>query len=132
MINHNNELFTLCKNAIESVCNSASQSFQAVPTNLPHFYLKSLGNPISEKCIDSDMTENAVEAKFQLHVYTNGATKLSAAMKIIELADAIMLEKGFIRIYGPEDPENLQDASICQLVTRYKGIIYKDGSVYYK
>lgn len=121
MIDKSNYLFTQVKNAISSLCKSASQTFIDAPSNLPHMFFNQIDN--SSTADDLDNIENAVNTTVEITIYTTGNAKLTNAKNIMNLADTRMRELGFRRIYGPQQITNISDTSICRYLARYKRII---------
>lgn len=127
MIDKSNYLFTQVKNAISSLCKSASQTFIQVPSEFPHMYF----NQIDDSSIadDLDNNENAVNTTVEITIYTNGETKLTTAKNIMNKADARMRKLGFRRIYGPREVTNISDTNICRYIARFSRIIGSNDTI---
>lgn len=126
MIDKGNAIYTKVKNAVSSLCTNTGQSIDDVPSSFPYLDFNQVDNPVYERASDLEEIENAVSPLVEIDIYTIGTSKLTNGKKIAKLADEEMMKLGFIRKFGPQKIDNLQDKSICRLKARYQRV-FCDG-----
>jgi hypothetical protein len=131
MIQIYNELYTALRNAVKNAYPNAEtgRAYSSSVTTFPYLAVSQIDNSTYERTSDSGNIENHATIAFQLDVYSNKASTASTECEnIMAVADAVMLEKGFIRTMWQETP-NITP-TISRLTTRYRGVVGTDKTVY--
>lgn len=129
MIDKSNAIYTKVKNAVSSLCTNTGQSIDDVPSSFPYLDFNQVDNPVYERAADFEEIENAISPMVEIDIYTTGTSKLTNGKKIAKLADEEMLKLGFVRKFGPQKIDNLQDKNICRLKTRYQRVFCEGDSI---
>lgn len=129
MIDKSNVIYTKVKNAVSSLCENTGQSIDDVPSSFPYLDFNQVDNPVYKRAADFEEIENAISPMVEIDIYTTGTSKLTNGKKIAKLADEEMLKLGFVRKFGPQKIDNLQDKSICRLKTRYQRVFCEGDNI---
>lgn len=100
------------------------------PAKFPAVCFWEMSNVADESTQTAHSRENRAELIFQGSTFSNlekGAKQ--QCRKIVAVIDEVMEKLGFIRIFGQPVP-NPADTTVYRYISRYKGVVDKDGYVY--
>lgn len=101
------------------------------PAKFPCVTLMEADNYVLERTQTSDI-ENHAQLMYEVKVYSNLQSGKKAQCKtILRDIDELMAQMGFARTMKNTVP-NLEDATVCQMVARYRGIQDKENRIYQK
>jgi hypothetical protein len=130
MINAENYVFTIVADKLEELFPNIFVASDSVPIpgTLPAVSLVQIRNVPYWKSMDEN-TENHADVIYEANVYSNLNTgKKSQCIKIFEVINGILQERGFFRIDFKNIP-NFEDRGIHRLLGRWRGI-HNDRFVY--
>lgn len=100
------------------------------PPEFPCVSILEVDNQVYRNGRDTGNVENYAQVAYEVNVYSNkNPGKKSECKKIIGLVDDEFENIGFTRTVYTTVPNEL-DATIYRIVTRYRAIIGKDGTIY--
>lgn len=104
---------------------------QSVPARFPCVTLMEADNYVYEKSQTAQI-ENHANLMYEASAYSNLASgKKAQCKKMMQIIDEEMAQLGFTRIMKQTVP-NIEDASICRMTARYRGIQDKENRIYQK
>lgn len=127
MIDIENQQFTRVKNELGSLCKSYGTSLVSdKPPLFPYMAFVQRDNPIYQKTIDSGSNENHVQPMIQISVFSD--KNKTECKNIIAAADRVMVDDGWIRIFGPQPIET--SSSYFRMDARYQAVVDKNKKIY--
>lgn len=132
MVNIENEIYTLVKNAILSAFPDAEISgvYMPVVSKFPAIRFVEQNNNVYAQGRDNARVENFARVMYEVNVYSNNQTsKKTECKKIMNIIDEVMASYGFERIMLNPMP-NLNDATIFRLTARYQAVVSRDKTIY--
>lgn len=104
---------------------------QSVPARFPCVTLMEADNYVYEKSQTAQI-ENHANLMYEVNTYSNlGSGKKAQCKKIVQIIDDEMAQMGLTRITKQTVP-NLEDATICRMIARYRGVQDKENRIYQK
>lgn len=132
MVNIENEIYTLVKNAILSAFPEVEISgvYMPVVSKFPAIQFVEQNNNVYAQGRDSARVENFARVMYEVNVYSNNQTsKKTECKKIMNIIDEVMASYGFERTMLNPMP-NLNDATIFRLTARYQAVVSRDKTIY--
>lgn len=132
MIDIENELFSVVAAEVRKKFPGVylTGEYVSKPPKFPCVSMVEISNVIYEKTVDSASNENHVIVTYEINIYSNKDTGKKAECKAIQkVVDEKMLGFGFGRIMSEPVP-NLLDATVYRLLSRYRGIVDKNKTIY--
>lgn len=136
MIDIENEIFTRVTNAIhaeegfETVYTTST--YEPLPPSFPCVSLWVDANAVWRKGRDQSNMENFNDIGILVEVYSNKEPgKKAEAKALTAIVDRVMADINMSRVLQYPTP-NLADASVYRMTSRYRGIVSKDGTIYYR
>lgn len=124
------QIFDGLKKAVAGMAECGSVDSDT-PPSLPFLAFEQLSNPVATKYLDSGKLPRYYSPQFRVTAYTGDNDKVFAK-DLLELADAYLLELGFLRTFGPQRVTST-DRNILKMISLYEGnLISRDGMVYKK
>lgn len=132
MIDFENEIFTKVSSAVRNKYDKSiitSEDIVEMPSNFPAISIIEIDNYTYTDTSDSGSIENHVRVTYEVNVYSNlKSKKRSQCKEIISMIDNEFIKLGFDRI--SKQPISMGNRDLYRMVTRYRAIISKDGTIY--
>lgn len=127
MIDIENQQFTKVKTALGRLCKGYGTSLVSdKPASWPYMSFVQMDNPVYQRTIDSGSNENHVQPMIQISVYSK--SNKTECKNVIAAADAVMINDGWVRIFGPQPIE--VNSSYFRMDARYQAVVDKNKNIY--
>lgn len=130
MIDIENQVYTLVRNAIQSYGAQIGAVYTESPAKYPYVFFEMTNNPVWERGSDSGDIENFANQSFEVSIYTKGNNKKTLAKQIGDTIDGVLKGLNFRRVFYSPVP-NFRDNNIYRLILRYRVIVGKGNTTYY-